>query len=88
MKCPTCIDTEMIIRERSGVEIDSCPRCRGVWLDRGELDKMIERAEREWPKSVEEDEDDDRRYRDRGRSGHYDPKQPREKKSFWSEFFD
>ncbi|WP_158968576.1 TFIIB-type zinc ribbon-containing protein [Chachezhania sediminis] len=44
MKCP--IDgTELLMTERSGVEIDYCPKCRGVWLDRGELDKIIERAE-------------------------------------------
>ena len=44
MKCP--IDgTELKIAERQGVEIDYCPQCRGVWLDRGELDKIIERAD-------------------------------------------
>ncbi|MFL4468868.1 zf-TFIIB domain-containing protein [Tateyamaria armeniaca] len=43
MQCP--IDgTELVIADRSGVEIDYCPACRGVWLDRGELDKIIERA--------------------------------------------
>ena len=43
MLCP--IDqAELTITERQGVEIDYCPRCRGVWLDRGELDKIIERA--------------------------------------------
>ncbi|WP_292289728.1 zf-TFIIB domain-containing protein [Marivita sp.] len=43
MKCP--IDgTELVIAERSGVEIDYCPQCRGVWLDRGELDKIIDRS--------------------------------------------
>lgn len=43
MQCP--IDGEtLVIAERSGVEIDYCPKCRGVWLDRGELDKIIERA--------------------------------------------
>jgi Zn-finger nucleic acid-binding protein len=43
MKCP--IDNEsLVMSERSGVEIDYCPKCRGVWLDRGELDKIIERA--------------------------------------------
>lgn len=43
MKCP--IDnTELRMAERHGVEIDYCPTCRGVWLDRGELDKIIERA--------------------------------------------
>ena len=43
MQCP--IDgTALVIAERSGVEIDYCPTCRGVWLDRGELDKIIERS--------------------------------------------
>jgi Zn-finger nucleic acid-binding protein len=43
MQCP--IDgSQLVMTERSGVEIDYCPQCRGVWLDRGELDKIIERA--------------------------------------------
>ncbi|EQM74696.1 TFIIB-type zinc ribbon-containing protein [Microbacterium maritypicum] len=43
MKCP--VDgTALLITDRSGVEIDYCPQCRGVWLDRGELDKIIDRA--------------------------------------------
>lgn len=44
MKCPTCPDDTLVMTERSGVEIDYCPSCRGVWLDRGELDKIIERS--------------------------------------------
>lgn len=44
MKCPLDTDTDLVMTERSGVEIDYCPKCRGVWLDRGELDKLIERA--------------------------------------------
>ena len=44
MKCPICIDTALMMNDRQGVEIDYCPQCRGVWLDRGELDKLIERA--------------------------------------------
>ena len=44
MKCPHCPDTALVMSERQGVEIDYCPRCRGVWLDRGELDKLIERS--------------------------------------------
>lgn len=44
MKCPTCPDATLVITERSGIEIDYCPTCRGVWLDRGELDKIIERS--------------------------------------------
>lgn len=43
MQCP--IDgTDLVITDRSGVEIDYCPKCRGVWLDRGELDKIIDRS--------------------------------------------
>jgi uncharacterized protein len=41
MKCPTCPDSTLLMSERQGVEIDYCPTCRGVWLDRGELDKLI-----------------------------------------------
>ncbi len=43
MKCPID-DTPLAISSRDGVEIDYCPQCRGVWLDRGELDKIIDRA--------------------------------------------
>jgi Zn-finger nucleic acid-binding protein len=44
MDCP--IDgTQLMMSERQGIEIDYCPKCRGVWLDRGELDKIIERAD-------------------------------------------
>jgi hypothetical protein len=44
MKCP--VDgAELKMSDREGVEIDYCPKCRGVWLDRGELDKIIERSE-------------------------------------------
>lgn len=45
MKCPTCVSTLLVMSERQGVEIDYCPQCRGVWLDRGELDKLLERAD-------------------------------------------
>ena len=43
MKCPTCA-IDLVMSERSGIEIDYCPTCRGVWLDRGELDKIVDRA--------------------------------------------
>lgn len=43
MKCPID-DTELKMTERQGIEVDYCPKCRGVWLDRGELDKIIERS--------------------------------------------
>lgn len=43
MKCPNC-NVSLVMTDRSGIEIDYCPDCRGVWLDRGELDKIIERS--------------------------------------------
>ncbi len=43
MRCPND-ETTLVMSERSGIEIDYCPECRGVWLDRGELDKIIDRA--------------------------------------------
>ncbi len=44
MQCPVC-NVALVMAERAGVEIDYCPGCRGVWLDRGELDKIIERSD-------------------------------------------
>ena len=44
--CPAC-RVSLVMSERSGIEIDYCPQCRGIWLDRGELDKIIERSARE-----------------------------------------
>lgn len=46
MPCPVC-KVPLTMSERQGVEIDYCPQCRGVWLDRGELDKIIERSGKE-----------------------------------------
>ncbi len=65
MRCPVC-DTTLVMSNRNGVEIDYCPACRGVWLDRGELDKVIERAsghsEYSREHSRREDHDDRDRY--------------------------
>lgn len=44
MKCPHCNDMSLIMSDRHGIEIDYCPNCRGIWMDRGELDKLIERS--------------------------------------------
>lgn len=44
MKCPVCNTVDLVMSDRQGIEIDYCPQCRGVWLDRGELDKIIERS--------------------------------------------
>jgi len=66
MKCPHC-EINLLMSERQGVEIDYCPECRGVWLDRGELDKIVERSHNELvavpaPPSPSAQSDD--RYRD------------------------
>lgn len=51
MKCP--IDNvDLQMTERQNVEIDYCPKCRGIWLDRGELDKIIEKSEEQVPSSI------------------------------------
>lgn len=44
MKCPICPDMHLIVSDRHAIEIDYCPQCRGVWLDRGELEKLIDRS--------------------------------------------
>ncbi len=49
MKCPACPDQTLSMTERNGIEIDYCPTCRGVWLDRGELDKIIEKSQASKP---------------------------------------
>jgi hypothetical protein len=70
MQCP--IDgTELVMTDRNGVEIDYCPKCRGVWLDRGELDKIIERSAAQMaPEPAPRDmRDDDRGYRKKKKRG-------------------
>ena len=79
MKCPVDGAT-LVMAERSGVEIDYCPQCRGVWLDRGELDKIVERATppvtlQEPPRDVQREPsrgDDHRRYGEDDRRRHGD----------------
>ena len=54
MKCPVCTTASLVMSERQGIEIDYCPECRGVWLDRGELDKILERsAQQELPQPAQ-----------------------------------
>lgn len=82
MKCPRC-QVDLVISDRQGVEIDFCPQCRGVWLDRGELDKVVERASR-----FVDDDDDDRRRSGGGSSGYDRDRYYKKRKSFWTELFD
>jgi hypothetical protein len=103
MNCPVC-NVQLNITERQGVEIDYCPRCRGVWLDRGELDKIIERSDAGFESSERDRYDEHNRRHDESRrsdehnrypadynSGHY-PQQPykkhKKKESFLSNLFD
>ena len=78
MNCPTC-SVELRITDRQGIEIDYCPKCRGVWLDRGELDKIIERAALET--RPPEPEYDDRR-------DSYGKPYYKKRKSFFGDLFD
>ena len=69
MLCPVC-DVPLSMADRQGVEIDFCPECRGVWLDRGELDKIIERsAEHVAPPPPRHDERSDYGYRKKKKRG-------------------
>ena len=99
MQCPTDGST-LVMSERSGIEIDYCPQCRGVWLDRGELDKIIERGAQmaapqappppqaprpsEQPRYDDRRYDNDRRYDDRD----YSYKRKKKKEHWLSELFD
>jgi len=98
MKCPNDSAT-LVMSERSGVEIDYCPECRGVWLDRGELDKIIDRAESEFAKSApvappaaprapQYTERDRDRYNDRDRGyDNRDGYRPKKKDNWLGELF-
>ena len=87
MNCPTCPSSVLVMTDRSGVEIDYCPTCRGVWLDRGELDKIIERAADVTAPVGWRSEDDERtRHGDARYTDHRQPK--RKKKSFLGDMFD
>lgn len=79
MKCPVCDNVDLLMSERSGVEIDYCPKCRGVWLDRGELDKII--ANSSTPQPMPQGNIYDRGY---NQTYH----KPKKKESFLSELFD
>ncbi len=83
MQCPRC-QVSLTIADRQGIEIDFCPQCRGVWLDRGELDKLVERASR----YRDRDDDEDRRYSEPRRYRDDDDHYYRKRKSFWTELFD
>lgn len=81
MLCPTC-KTPLTMSERQGIEIDYCPSCRGVWLDRGELDKIIERSAVQAPPPVQHAPHVQPHGHD------YRPYKHKRRKSFLEELFD
>ena len=90
MKCPVC-EIEMRITDRDGVEIDYCPQCRGVWLDRGELEKIVART------SPADDDEYDSHHDDehhgegrRARYGDHDERKyhGRKREGFWGNIMD
>lgn len=86
MKCPKC-NVMLVMADKQGVEIDYCPECRGVWLDRGELEKIMERAGEHYSKRENYDND----YKKYSYGDH--TKQPqgyphKKKKSFFSDLLD
>jgi Zn-finger nucleic acid-binding protein len=96
MPCPVC-RVSLVMSERQGVEIDYCPQCRGVWLDRGELDKILERSAQDAPAAPpvqqpsfsrpQYDQGHNRGYAQPYGHGHQHG-HPKRKKSFLEELFD
>ena len=94
MNCPVCKEAALVMAERQGIEIDYCPQCRGVWLDRGELDKIIERSaptsatsESQWSQQQDRGATERREY------GDYDAdddlyRRRKKKRGFLGELFD
>lgn len=89
MKCPHCEEL-LVISERQGIEIDYCPKCRGVWLDKGELDKIIERSELHAPGNYDKNKNQDDFDDDYDNRSHYDDTYKNRKKrgGFLSNLFD
>jgi len=83
MKCPNCKEVNLVMADRNGIEIDYCPECRGVWLDRGELDKIIERSAPQQAERYPKDNYQGKNYNDRDNDYRY-----KKKKGLLGELFD
>ena len=79
MKCPVCKDVTLLMSEKKGVEIDYCPECRGIWLDRGELEKLIKKEEKNYNDFYDEYKKETKDYKNSKR---------RRKESFLGEVFE
>ncbi|BCF99531.1 hypothetical protein PPGU19_041000 [Paraburkholderia sp. PGU19] len=97
MKCPVCKTPDLLMTERQNIEIDYCPTCRGVWLDRGELDKLVANQMQDTPEpegrsnQVERDGHHDQQWGRRNDSYHGDQRKhydPRRKKKSLFDMFD
>ncbi len=88
MNCPLC-NVPLVMTERQSVEIDYCPDCRGIWLDRGELDKIIERSRPE-QRSAESGRNYERNEHHRENDNHHghDGYRHHKKKNFFGDLFD
>lgn len=86
LPCPVC-KIDLVMSERQGVEIDYCPQCRGVWLDWGELDKIIERSDTEDSPRAPVDPSLDYKRGDHGGRGHGGQGRHR-RRGFLSDLFD
>ena len=97
MKCPNCEET-LVMTERQGMEIDYCPKCRGVWLDKGELDKIIAKStatessqnlkHNEEKRGKQYDDDDDGGFFNRNPKNDNNENPNRRKGGFLSNLFD
>ena len=90
MICPRC-NNNLVMSNTQGVEIDYCPNCKGVWLDRGELEKIIERSNIDGSPHIKENdhyEHRDDHYEKRHDSHNGYGYRPKHKKGFLSELFD
>lgn len=87
MKCPSCNET-LLMSDKKGIEIDYCPSCRGIWLDRGELEKIIDRSTDHYSKKENYDSDNKRSgYNEHGND--YQKRHHHKKKdSFFGDLFD
>lgn len=90
MNCPIC-NVTLLIAEKQGVEIDYCPKCRGIWLDRGELEKIIEKSSQfeqsQYPGN-QYNKHYDKHYKDHD-DDHYQGNHPyKRKKGFLGDLFD
>jgi len=85
MNCPVCKEVKLTISERQGIEIDYCPECRGVWLDRGELDKLIDKSIQSTSMSNTQNESYHKKYNDDYNKHEY---KKRKREGFLGDLFD